>query len=337
MKYKPFQLLCFLTLFLLPAHSVFADVPNNKVFNQFISRMVNYHHFDEAALRKKFKSVKIQQPILEAIAKPAEDKPWHQYREIFLTEQRIEGGVEFWRKNEKTLEAVENKYKIPAEYIVAIIGVETNYGDQLGKYRVIDALSTLAFAYPPRSRYFQKELESFLVLTRKEHINPLTPMGSYAGAMGLPQFMPSSFKNFAVDFDLDRKRDIWKSQPDAIASVGKYLAHHKWQAGGAIAFPVKASGDAYQEALDDNLKPDVTVEKLRSMQVSVPSQLKNSEMVKLLSFQQTSGQDLWVTLHNFYVITRYNNSPLYAMAVYQLSQSIADRKKSLHSPAELQK
>lgn len=313
---------------LLAVQSVSAEIAETDSFKGFVKHMVKQHHFKEKDLRKLFKVVEIQQSILEAISKPAEAKPWFQYREIFMTEARIAGGVQFWRDNEAALRAVERQYGVPAELIIAIIGVETRYGAHTGKYRVIDALSTLGFAYPPRSEFFLKELENFLLLAREEHIDPLQPVGSYAGAMGLPQFMPSSFRTFAVDFDADHKRDIWKNSADAIASVANYFVHHHWQAGAPIAFPVTAKGEAYRQVLSTDVKPDITTAKLRALQIELPSRLADSETVKLLSYQQPAGEELWIGLHNFYVITRYNHSPLYAMAVYQLSQAIADRQKA---------
>jgi membrane-bound lytic murein transglycosylase B len=312
---------------LLAAQSASAEIAETDSYKGFVKHMVKQHHFKEAGLRKLFKSVEIQQAILEAISKPAEAKPWFQYREIFMTEVRIAGGVQFWRDNEKALKAVERQYGVPAEIIVAIIGVETRYGAHPGKYRVIDALSTLGFAYPPRSEFFLKELENFLLLAREEHLDPLQPLGSYAGAMGLPQFMPSSFRTFAADFDRDRNRDIWKNSGDAIASVANYFVHHHWRVGAPIAFPVTAKGDAYRQVLSAGVKPDTTAAKLRALRIELPSQIASSETVKLLSYQQPAGEELWIGLHNFYVITRYNHSPLYAMAVHQLGQAIADRKK----------
>ena len=313
---------------ILTVSSASAEVANTETFNRFIDKMVKQHGFNETALKNLFSAVEIQQPILDAIAKPAEAKPWFQYREIFMTEARIDGGVQFWRDNEAVLQAVERQYGVPAEILIAIIGVETKYGAQTGKYRVIDALSTLGFAYPQRSEFFLKELESYLLLVRDEHADPLQPMGSYAGAMGLPQFMPSSFRTYAVDFDHDGKRDIWKNSADAIASIANYFVHNHWQTGAAVAFPVKAKSEAYRQALSKGVKPDTTLLQLRRLLINVPPQLADTESVKLLSYQQQDGEDLWLGLHNFYVITRYNHSPLYAMAVYQLSQAIADRKKS---------
>ena len=319
----------FAAICLLSGQIVQAEIADTEAVNRFVANMVSRHGFNSAELTQQFQGVEFQQSILDAMAKPAEAKPWFQYREIFMTEARINGGVQFWRDNAAALQAVQQQYGVPPEIIVAIIGVESKYGVNTGKYRVIDALATLGFAHPTRGEFFLKELESFLLLSRKEGIDPLLPTGSYAGAMGMPQFMPSSFQSYAVDFDHDGKRDIWKNPADAIASVANYFTHNQWQAGAAVAFPVTATGQSYQQALAKGVKPDVTVAKLKALQLDVPQHLANSETVKLLSFERAEGEELWLGLHNFYVITRYNHSPLYAMAVYQLSQAIADRIKTL--------
>ncbi len=313
-----------MTLISLPA---FALIEENQAFNDFIGTMVSEHQFDETELRHLFQAVEIKDKILQAISAPAEALPWYKYRKIFLTDSRIKDGLRFWRENEPVLTTVEKEYGVPPEIITAIIGVETRYGAHTGSYRVIDALATLAFAYPKRSQFFSSELVQFLILCRDEQLDPLEPLGSYAGAMGVPQFMPSSYIRYAADFDLDSKRDIWHNNADVIASVANYFAQHRWQKGAAIAFPVTASGDAYRQALTKGLQPDTSVAQLKHWQVSVPEQLNQAEKVKLLAFEQENDEELWLGLHNFYVITRYNHSPLYAMAVYQLSQAIAEQKK----------
>lgn len=315
---------------LLTAQPAAAALANSDLLNNFIQQMVNQHRFPEAELRKLFDAVEFQQSILDAMAKPAEAKPWSQYRAIFITDTRIDGGVKFWQANQAALKSVERQSGVPAEIIVAIIGVETLYGAHTGKYRVIDALSTLGFAHPTRSEFFLRELEQFLLLTREEHIDPLRPMGSYAGAMGLGQFMPSSFRNFAQDFDQDHKRDIWTNSQDAIASVAQYFVANHWQRGGGVALPVNAKGNAYRKALSKGLKPDSTLKQLRKLQVNIPARLGNNDTGKLLSFPLADHDELWLGLHNFYVITRYNHSPLYAMAVHQLSQAIRQKKAKAH-------
>ena len=311
---------------LLSSNQATAEIANTDSLNRFINQMVKQHRFNEAELKNLFKSVNIQQPILDAMAKPAEGKPWYKYRDIFMTDARIDGGVQFWRDNEAALQAVEKQYGVPAEIIIAIIGVETKYGAFTGKYRVIDALSTLGFAYPSRSEFFLKELESFLLLSREEHIDPLQPLGSYAGAMGLSQFMPSSYRAYAKDFDQDHKRDIWHNNSDAIASVANYFVANHWQRGGAITYQVSANGDAYKQALSKGVKPDTSIGQLRKLGVNMPTQLSDNEQAKLLSYPMIDHEQLWIGLHNFYVITRYNHSPLYAMAAYQLSQAIREKK-----------
>ena len=288
--------------------------------------MVTTHQFNEFELNELFQGVEIKEDILKRISSPAEGLPWYKYRKIFMTDARINGGVKFWQENEPALTAVEQQTGVPAEIIIAIIGVETAYGQKTGNYRVIDALSTLAFAYPPRSQFFLGELESYLLLCRNEHINPLEPTGSYAGAMGMPQFMPSSFNAYAVDFDNDSHRDIWHNKSDVIASVANYFVKHQWQTGQAIAIPVSATGESYKTALTKDLKPDLRLAELESLNLKISRPLPLNTKVKLLAFEQQQNEELWAGLDNFYVITRYNHSPLYAMAVYQLSQAILNKK-----------
>ena len=305
--------------------------PIKEAEQGFINKMVANHQFNKDELNSLFKNVAIKEAILKRIASPAEAMPWYRYRKIFLTDARIAGGVQFWRDNQTILSVVAQQTGVPAEIIVAIIGVETSYGIKTGNYRVIDSLSTLAFAYPPRSPFFTRELENFLLLCRQEQLNPLTPTGSYAGAMGMPQFMPSSYLKFAADFDKDNRRDIWHNPGDVIASVANYFVQHHWQAGQPVAIPVIATGENYKSALSGDLKPDLRLAELESLNLKISRSIPLDTKVKLLSFAQQplaqqENSELWVGLDNFYVITRYNHSPLYALAVYQLSQSILNKK-----------
>ncbi len=304
-----------------------AAFKETKLFNSFVNKLVEKHQFDRAELESLFQSVDIKKSIIEAMERPAEGMPWYKYRKIFITDSRIKGGIKFWEQNEIILAKVESDYGVPAEIIVAVIGVETRYGGNTGHHRVIDALSTLAFNYPKRSKFFLRELESFLILCREEKMNPLEPTGSYAGAMGIPQFMPSSYRAYAADFENDKKRDIWNNPADAIASVANYFVKHKWRNNGSVIFPVIAEGKAYQQALTKGLKPDFTGTELEALSIYFHQPVLTDEKVKLLAFKQEEGHDLWVGLHNFYVITRYNHSPLYAMAVYQLSDAIYKAKQ----------
>ena len=313
---------------LIISSNALAAIEETELFNGFVSNMVEKHQFDDAELKQLFQSVEIKEKIIKTMERPAEGLPWYKYRKIFMTDKRIKGGVKFWQENEVALSEVEAETGVPAEIIVAIIGVETQYGENTGHHRVIDALSTLGFAYPKRSKFFLGELESFLILCREEKMNPLDPTGSYAGAMGIPQFMPSSYRAYAADFENDKKRDIWNNPADAIASVANYFIKHHWLKGGAVAFPVTTEGDAYQQALTKGLKPDLKWNELQALSVNSQQTLKQDESVKLLAYQQEEASDLWIGLHNFYVITRYNHSPLYAMAVYQLSTAIAEKRVS---------
>lgn len=303
--------------------------------SEFIDAMSSRQSFDKAELQRLLDGAVIKQDILAKIAKPAEALPWYKYRKIFLTEERIDAGAQFWRDNRLALEKAERQYGVPPEIITAIIGVETFYGRHTGNYRVLDALSTLAFAYPPRSQFFQSELESFLLLCREQNLSPTLPLGSYAGAMGMPQFMPSSFRRYAVDFDGDNSADIWHDRADAIASVAHYFAQHHWQPGQPVAVPMTTSGEAYKSKLSASLKPDLRLAELESLNLKITAALALSEKIKILELNQEQGVELWATLENFYVITRYNHSPLYAMAVYQLSQSILAKQGQTHEQTHI--
>lgn len=318
----------FLSLTLLLAGNVNAKEKYFGSIDSFINDMVALHDFNRTQLTHLFSQVKIKDRILKAISKPAEDLPWHQYQKIFLTKSRINGGVKFWNDNQLTLQSVAQQYGVPEQIIVAIIGIETRYGKVMGNDRIIDALSTLSFAYPKRSTFFRKELKNFLLLCRAEKIDPLQLKGSYAGAMGVPQFMPSSFLSFSVDHDGDGKRNIWSINGDVFASIANYFIKHQWQSGQKIAYPIKFQGEGYKQALRKGLKLDSTIADLQNpaLRLQLPKQLTKDTKVKLLAFAGETGTELWLGLVNFYAITRYNHSYLYAMAVLQLSDAIVAKK-----------
>ncbi len=299
-------------------------VSNPKTLD-FMGEMQEKHNFTKAELKTWFSSANKQQSILDAIARPAEKtKTWGEYRKIFLTDRRVNRGVEFWKNNRATLERAERTFGVPAEMIVAIIGVETRYGRITGSYRVIDALSTLAFDYPKRSPFFTKELREFLLLTREQKMNPLVLRGSYAGAMGYGQFMPSSFRNYAVDFDDDGITDIWQNPVDAIGSVANYFKRHGWQKGEMVTSLATAGTDHKKEILNDSLKPLHTLGSLNQkgfLPANTETQTQDSP-ANIMRLKGDEGVEYWVGYKNFYVITRYNHSRLYAMAVYQLSKAI---------------
>lgn len=292
----------------------------------FIEQMADRHRFSERELGDLFAGLTADNAVIAKMTTPAEALPWHRYRKIFLTEQRISDGLAFWRDNALTLADIERRYGVPAEIIVAIIGVETRYGRHTGKHRVLDALYTLAFFYPKRAAFFQSELENYLLLCREENLDPKVLQGSYAGAMGMPQFMPSSFRNYAADFDRDGRRDIWHNNADVMASIAQYFARHGWQAARPIAVAATATGSRYKNALSTELKPDLRLAELESLDLKIPAPLALDVKAKILELKQEQGEELWVVFDNFYCLTRYNHSPLYAMAVYQLSLQLRSRK-----------
>ena len=291
--------------------------------NGFIDEMVAKHGFDRAELTRLFAQIEERDDIIAKISRPAErTKACYEYRAIFLDQARIDGGVQFWRDHQATLARATQQYGVPAEIIVAIIGVETRYGRITGKDPVLEALATLAFSYPKRAPFFRQELEHYLILTRDEGIDPLSLTGSYAGAMGLAQFMPSSYRAYAVDFDGDGHRDLWRNPVDAIGSVANYLAAHGWRAGEVIVTPAQVQGDGYKGLLSRELKPAWSLQQLAQAGVTPSRHVGNPGDSILLELEVQSGLEYWLGFTNFYVITRYNHSRLYAMAVYQLSQAI---------------
>jgi len=292
----------------------------------FGSEFSRRHGVPQAEVARVLTAARVEPRILELVSKPAETKPWHEYRRIFLTPSRIEAGVRYWREHLDVLEAAQDRYGVPAEIIVAIIGVETHYGRFTGTFRVVDALVTLAFSYPPRGRFFRSELEEYLLLVREEGLDPLVPKGSYAGAMGMPQFISSSYRRYAVDFDEDGQRDLWHSPPDIVGSVANYFGRHGWQSNQPVISPARVIGADYHSVVSDGLQLDRALGQLRRQGVEIDEPWPDEEPAVLIELDGDAGPEHWVGLQNFYVITRYNHSKLYAMAVYQLSQAIAAQR-----------
>lgn len=277
-----------------------------------------------AELQAATAQARLRQEVLDTISRPWEAKPWHRYRPLFVTPDRIRDGQQFWQQHATTLARAEQTYRVPASLIVAIIGIETFYGRQMGRHSVLDSLYTLGFHYPAREEYFAKEFAQ-LVLLAKEEKWPLTRLkGSYAGAMGMGQFMPSSYRHYAVDFDGDGKRDLFANPVDAIGSVANYFAEHQWRWGESAVEPALI-GLAPVSTL---LRPEPELKQqwaeLAAAGIELATQLAPQTPVKLLVLEQADGPEYWVARHNFYVITRYNRSPLYAMAAHQLSQAIQE-------------
>jgi membrane-bound lytic murein transglycosylase B len=294
-----------------------------------VDELVAEEGFNRDALIQVFAQAQRKDSILEAIARPAEKtKPWYAYRKIFLDEKREEQGVQFYTEHRATLARAEREFGVPAVMIAAIIGVETYYGRTMGSYRVLDALSTLAFDYPPRSPFFTSELKHYLILARDQHMSPTDLKGSYAGAMGYGQFMPSSYRNYAIDFDQDGKIDIWENPVDAIGSVANYFKQHGWRQGEVVVAAATAAAntpDTIFVKTRDELKPQRTVAQFAADGVVATTNLDPNALATAMKFELKNGYEYWLGLHNFYVITRYNPSAMYAMSVYQLSQRLAAR------------
>lgn len=291
-----------------------------------MDQLVEEEGFDREELIAVFSDASKQESIIKAMDRPAEkSKAWWEYREIFLNEKRETQGVAFFNEHRETLQRAEQETGVPAEIIVSIIGVETYYGRIAGSYRVIDALSTLAFDYPRRSEFFTKELKHYLILTRDQGMDPLVQKGSYAGAMGYGQFMPSSYRSYAIDFDGDDKADIWNNPVDAIGSVANYFKAHGWRPGDQVVLPAQASAEFPDEMFSRGrkLKPRFTAGEFIAAGLVPQGEVDPEAEAIAIEFEQRDGMEYWLGLHNFYVITRYNHSAMYAMAVYQLSRRIA--------------
>ncbi len=293
----------------------------------FVAEMNREYGFAPEPLTALLGQASRQQSILDAISRPAERvRPWKEYRPLFLTPARISQGQAFWRQHEAVLARAEAEYGVPARFIVAIIGVETFYGRNTGNYRVIDALSTLGFDYPPRQPFFRQQLKEFLLLAREQQLDPLQPRGSYAGAMGLPQFMPGSFRSYAVDFDHDGHIDIWKNPADAIGSVANYFRQHGWQPGETVAVRARIRDGQAARGLSAGLEPDTTPARLQAAGWQPESAIAPDAAAVAFRLEGEAGDEYWIGLRNFYVITRYNHSLMYAMAVNQLAEKLADAR-----------
>ncbi len=311
-------------MFLISANAHEKPLTDREDVKAFVNMMVKKHHFDAVQLKSWLNKAKIQPTILTTISKPAEKMPWHRYEPIFLTQKRIDEGVVFWKQNKAALAKAEKEYGVPAEIITAIIGVETFYGKHAGQHSVLDSLVTLGFDYPPRSKFFLSELEEFLLLAREEKWDPTTIKGSYAGAMGKPQFISSSYRRYAIDFNHNGQRDLMNNVDDAIGSVANYFKLNGWKKGDPIVLPAKVKGEKFKAVLASgmNPKPDLTIQKMTQLGVSGPKVTPPNQSFALIALEGKTGPEYWLGAQNFYVITRYNHSNLYAMAVYNLSEKV---------------
>jgi membrane-bound lytic murein transglycosylase B len=290
----------------------------------FVRELSERHGLTETELMRVFERAQRLDPVLEAIARPAERvRTWEEYRALLVSERRIAEGVEFWKKHRRTLERAHKKYGVAPEYIVAIIGVETFYGRNTGNWRVLDALTTLAFDYPPRARFFRSELENYLLMAREAGLDVFSIRGSYAGAIGIPQFMPSSARRYAVDFDGNGTIDLQSSRADAIGSVANFLKVHGWERDADVAVEARVPGDAWRAFADGRFEPRHTLTELREAGIEFHSPQPagaSATLVELANADRPS--EFRVGLRNFYVITRYNRSALYAAAVSDLASAL---------------
>lgn len=321
-----FRVIC-LTLLLTLTQLACADgdsFVNRSDVQSYIQEVVTKYKFDKKQLIAIFSEVKLRPQVIRHINKPLEKEPWRLYQMLFVNEWRITHGVEFWKKHEAALQQAEKVFGVPASIIVATIGIETRYGQKIGEYRVIDSLSNLAFSTSPRAGFFRKELTEFLLLTREQKLDPMKIMGSYAGAIGQPQFMPSSYRYYAVNFSGSGKTDLMNDEVDVIGSIANYYRKHGWGTNEPIAIQAVITGDRYNDlarfgrpnqayAISDLSKFGITPK--------IPVEQDNTK-VKVIELDNRYSTEYWLGFRNFDVIKRYNSSDLYAMAVYQLSYYI---------------
>jgi membrane-bound lytic murein transglycosylase B len=297
---------------------------------QFIQEMSERHGFDRAHLERLFAQARPQPQAIKAILPPKDPalRSWRAYHARFVEPVRIEAGLRFWEAHRRTLEAARRSYGVPEEIVVAIIGVETIYGRNMGRYPALATLATLAFDYPPRAGLFRRELEALLLLARESRRNPLGYSGSYAGALGMPQFLPSSVRNWGVDFDGDGTVDLAASTADAIGSVAHFLASHGWETGGPVAVAAGVSGERHGELVEAGILPRLTPKEMAEFGVSAADNAPQQPCALIDLATAGAPTEYWLGYRNFYVITRYNRSSFYAMAVYALSEELKARREA---------
>lgn len=307
---------------------------NNPAVESYIEHLVQDQGFSADDLHALFAQLSFKPNVLETLERPPTARPWYEFRKNTLTSDRVNNGVKFWQAHEGVLSLAASRYGVPASVLVAIIGMETHYGRNTGSFRAADAIATAAFAYPRRAEFFQNELTELLLLAREEVKDPLSFKGSYAGALGWPQFMPSSFRKYAVDFDGDGQRDIWQSPADAIGSVGHYLSEAGWQKDGPTMLRATVTGDQYQKLFADKFNLHYTLDELKAMGVVPATALPGETQAVLFPLETETGIEYWLGFKNFYAITRYNKSTLYASAVLELARRVSEAKQSAPALAD---
>jgi membrane-bound lytic murein transglycosylase B len=303
------------------AAPTYADHPEAQ---RFVAEMVERHGFGKRELERLFAEARYSDSVLTLITPlPPSERSWQSYRDLFVTPRRIEAGAQFWRRHERALARAAETYGVPPEIVVAILGVETQYGANTGTHRVLDALATLAFDYPRRAAYFRSELEQFLLLVRELRADATAFRGSYAGAIGIPQFMPGSIRRFAVDFDGDGRRDLRASPVDAIGSVASFLHAHGWAGGEPVAVPARVRGERARRLIDGGIDPLYRAEELRELEVEFADAIDPDAPAVLVELATPDAPpEHLVAFWNFYVLTRYNRSSFYAAAVLELARSV---------------
>ena len=291
----------------------------------FVQDMVERHGFERPALERVFRESKFMAFIIRAMDAPSTALPWHEFRARHVNDARIAGGLKFWNANADVLERAAATYQVPPEIIVATIGIETMYGRNTGNVNVLDALTTLAFSYPRRADFFRGELEQFLLLARENGWKLNAVRGSFAGAIGVPQFIPSSYRKYAVDFDGDGHRDL-RQVADAVGSVAHYYRQFGWQQGGAVVVPVDVGGTTLEPLLAAGLVPHTTVAEFRKHGVVPLEPVADDALATLVATETEIGPRYWLGLNNFYVITRYNRSINYAMVVQELAWTLRQQR-----------
>ncbi len=336
-NYKKLGLLTI--LFILVCHITFANsLTSQPQVKQFINQVAENYKFNPSYIKSILDRASYNPEVITRIETPYEAKPWYQYRSLFITQDRIDNGIKYWQEQNKLVAWEENEYGIPGSLVLAIIGIESKYGTQMGNFRVLDALTTLAFNYPPQEKLFQSELGSFIAMITIYHINPLTLMGSYAGAMGQCQFMPSSYLHYAVSFQTEKKPDLFYNKSDVIFSIGNYLRQHGWDVNQPIAVPAKLVGNQFYKLVKSSssppTEPTMTLSELAKYGVyPIIGGYNQNLLANLISFQGEKGPEYWLTFNNFFVITSYNTSNLYAMAAFQLSLLLQHTWDKQHSVA----